>query len=78
MLIKAASRLNHTSYRKFHTEEFVQNSMCCNMDMHIFNLQGYRGRQRPKTPLRLQKWHEGVNLLKKVVNESCSATSKTP
>ena len=29
-----------------------------------------------KTPLRGQKWHEGVNLLNKVFNESCSATSK--
>ena len=65
MLIKAASRPNHTSYRKFHTNEFVQNSLCCNMGMIIFDLQGYRGRQRPKTPFRGQKWHEEVKLSKK-------------
>jgi len=28
--------------------------------------------------LRCQKWHVGVNLLKKVFNESYSATSKNP
>ena len=33
---------------------------------------------RGQKPLRCRKWHEGVNLLKKVFNESCSATSKTP
>ena len=30
-----------------------------------------------KTPLRGQKWHEGVHLLKKNI-KSCSTTSKTP
>jgi hypothetical protein len=31
-----------------------------------------------KTPLGGQKWHEGVDLLKKVYNESFLTTSKTP
>ena len=47
-------------------------------DKVIFDLQGHGGCWRPKTPLRGQKMHEGVNLLKKVFNESCSVTSKTP
>ena len=33
---------------------------------------------RPKTPLRGQKWHEGVDLLEKVFNITFSTTSKTP
>ena len=38
MLIKTASRPNHTSYRKFYTNEFVQNSLCCNVGIIIFDL----------------------------------------
>ena len=38
MLIKTASRPNQTSYRKFDPNEFVQNSLCCNMGMIIFDL----------------------------------------
>ena len=65
MLIKAASQLNQTSYRKFDTNEFVQNSLCCNMGMIIFDLQSHGGCKRPKTPLRGQKWHEVVDFEKK-------------
>ena len=32
----------------------------------------------PKTPFEGQKWHEGVDLLKKVRNKSFSTTLKTP
>ena len=35
------------------------------MGMIIFDLRGHGGFQRPKTSLRGQKWHEGVDLLKK-------------
>ena len=65
-------------YRKFHINKFVQNSLCCNMGMIIFDLLGYGGCQRLKTPLGGQKWHEGVDLLKKVFNKSFSTTSKSP
>ena len=41
----------------------------------IFDLRGHGGCQRPKTPLGGQKWHEGVDLLKKVFNQSFSTTS---
>jgi hypothetical protein len=34
--------------------------------------------RRPKTPLGGQKWHEGVDLLKKVFDKSFSTTSKNP
>ena len=49
MLIKTASRPNHTSYRKFDTNEFVQNSLCCNMGIIIFDLRGCGGCYRSKT-----------------------------
>ena len=38
----------------------------------------HEGCSRPKTPLGGQKRHEGVELLKRVFNKSCSTTSKTP
>ena len=77
-LKQIASWPNHTSYRKVHFIEFVQNSLHCNMGMIIFDLHGYGGCQRSKTPLGGQKQHEGVDLLKKVFNESFSTISKTP
>jgi hypothetical protein len=40
----------------------------------IFDLRGYEGCWRPKPPLRGQKWHEGVDLLKKVFDKSFSTT----
>ena len=46
--------------------------------MIFFDLRPHEGWQRPKTPLGGQNIHEGVNLWKKVFNESFSATSKTP
>ena len=46
--------------------------------MIFFDLRGHGGCQRPKTPLGGQKWHEVVDLLKKVFNKSFSTTSKTP
>ena len=69
---------NHTSHKKFYFNEFVANFMRDVIGIVIFDLKGHGGHQRPKTPLRGQKMHEGVNLLKKVFNESCSVTSKTP
>jgi hypothetical protein len=49
-----------------------------NIGIVIFDLRGHGGCWRPKTPLGGQKWHEGVDLLKKVFNKSFSTTSKTP
>ena len=69
---------NHTSHKKFYFNEFVANVMPDVIGIVIFDLRGHGGHKRPKTPLRGQKWHEGVDLLKKVINENCSATSKTP
>jgi hypothetical protein len=46
--------------------------------MIIFDLRGHEGCQRPKTPVKGQKWHEGVDVLKKKFNKSFSTTSKTP
>ena len=42
----AASWTNH---RKVDFNEFVQNSLCCDIGMIIFVLHGYEGCQRPKT-----------------------------
>ena len=44
----------------------------------FFDLDLMRAVKGPKTPLRSQKLHEGVTLLKKVSNKSCSTTSLTP
>jgi hypothetical protein len=44
----------------------------------IFDLRGHGGCWRPKTPLEGQKYHKGVDLLKRVFNESFSAPSKNP
>ena len=49
MLFKAASWLNQTSYRKFDTNEFARNSLCCNMGMIIFDLRGCGGCWMTKT-----------------------------
>ena len=38
-----------------------------NIGIVIFDLRGHGGCWRPKTPLGGQKWHEGVNLLKKSI-----------
>ena len=78
VLILPALRPNHTSYKNFCFREFVQNSWGFDMGMVIFDLRGHGGCWRPKTPLPGLKWHEGVDILKKVYNKSCSATSKTP
>jgi hypothetical protein len=58
--------------------EVVANVLRDNIGTVIFELRGNGGCQRPKTPLGGQKWHEGVDLLKKVFNKSFSTTSKTP
>jgi hypothetical protein len=47
--------------------EFVANALCDNMGMVTFDLQPHEGCSRPKTPLGGQKWHEGVDLLKKSI-----------
>ena len=41
---------NWTSSQRPDLLNFVQNSLCCNMGMIIFDLQGYAGCLRPKTP----------------------------
>ena len=69
---------NHTSHTKVYFNEFVVNVLRDNIGIVIFDLRGHGGCWRPKTPLRGQKWHEGVNLLKKVFNKSFSTPSKTP
>ena len=46
--------------------------------MAIFDLQAHEGCQMPKTRLGGQKWHEKVDLLKKVFNKSFLTTSKIP
>jgi hypothetical protein len=58
--------------------EFIANALPDNMGMVIFDLQPHEGCLRPKTPLGGQKFHEGVDLLKKGFNKSFSTTSKTP
>ena len=49
-----------------------------NIGIVIFDFRGHGGCWRPKTPLGGQKRHEGVDLMKKEYNKSCSTTSKTP
>ena len=48
--------------------KFVANVLRDNIGIVIFDLRGHEGYWRPKTPLGGQKWHEGVDLLKKVFN----------
>ena len=71
MLIKDASRPNHKSYRKFDTNEYVQNSLCCNMGMIILDLYGnmeaVRGQKRYS---ECTLWH-----LKPTFGSSHSASS---
>ena len=69
---------NYTSNKKFYFNEFVANVLQDVIGIVIFDLRGHGGCQRPKTPLGGQNYHEGVDLLKKVFNESFSALSKTP
>ena len=66
---------NHTSHTKVYFNEFVANVLRGNIGIVNFDLWGHGGCWRPKTPLGGQKWHEGVNLLKKVFNQSFSTTS---
>ena len=73
-----ASNPNHMSYRKFYFYEFVANVLRDNIGIVISDLRGPGGCWRPKTPLGGQKSHEGVDLMKKMFNKSCSTTSKTP
>ena len=56
--------------------------ICCKVlrdtiGIAIFDLRGHGGCWRSKTPLGDQKWHEGIDLLKKVLNKSFSTTSNT-
>ena len=60
---------NHTSHKKIYFNEFVANVLPDVIGIFIFDLRGHGGCQRPKTPRRGRKWHEGVNLLKKVFTE---------
>ena len=52
--------------QKFYFNEFVANVLHDNIGILIFDLRGHGGCWRPKTPLGGQKWHEGIDLLKKV------------
>ena len=56
VLKQTSSRQNHTSYRKFDFNEFVQNSLCCNMGMVVFDLRGYGDCQRPKALSQRTSW----------------------
>ena len=47
MLLKAASRPNHTSYRKFWTNEFVANVLRDNMGSKKISLQPQKKKKRP-------------------------------
>ena len=69
---------NYTSHTKVYFNEFVANVVHDDIGIVIFDLRGHGGCKRPKTSLRGQKYHEGVDLLKKVFDESFSATSKIP
>ena len=66
---------NHTSHTKLYFNEFVANVLRDNIGIVIFDLWGHEGCWRPKTTLGGQKWHEGVDLLKKVFNKIFSTTS---
>ena len=54
ILIQTTSRPNNISHRKVDFNQFVQNYLCCDMGMIIFDLHGYGGCQRPKM---LQRAH---------------------
>ena len=58
---------NHASHTKLYFNEFVANVLRDNIGIVIFDLRGHGGCWRPKTPLGDQKWHEGVDLLKKSI-----------
>ena len=68
---------NHTSHTKVYFNEFVTNVLRDNIGLAIFDLRGHGGSWRQKAPLEGQKWHEGVDILKKVLYKSFLATSKT-
>ena len=78
MLKQTIWHSNHTSHKKKWFYEFVANVLRDNIGILIFDLRAHGGCWRPKTSLGGQKWHEGVDLLKKVFNKSFSTTSKTP
>ena len=61
---------NHTSLKKLYLNEFVANVLGDIIGIVIFYLLGHGGCWRPKIPLGGQKWHKGVDLLKKVLNKS--------
>ena len=62
---------------KIYFTEFTQISIRINMGMIFFEvMEAVRGQKH--LILRGQKYHEGVDLLKKVYNKSFSATSKNP
>ena len=67
--------LYSASHTKVYFNEFVANVMHDNIGIVNFDLWGHGDCWRPKTPLGGQKWHEGVDLLKKVFNQSFSTTS---
>ena len=48
------------------------------MGIYFFDLRPHGGCQRPKTPLESQKWHEGVNLSKKVFQSKLLNNLKNP
>ena len=53
---------NRASHTKLYFNEFVANVLRDNIGIVVFDLRGHEGCWRPKTPLRHQKWHEGVDL----------------
>ena len=62
MLLQTIWPLNHTPHTKVYFNEFVANALGDNIGMIIFDLRGHTAVRGPKTPLGVQKWHEGVDL----------------
>ena len=69
---------NRASHTKLYFNEFVANVLRDDIGIVILDLRGHAGCWRPKPTPGEQKWHEGVDLLKKEFTKSFSTTSKTP
>ena len=78
MLKQTIWPLNLTSRTKLSFNKFVANVLRDNIGIVIFDFWGHGGCWRPKTPLRGQKWHEGVDLLKKILNKFSQQPQKLP
>ena len=69
---------NHISCTKVTSMNLLQMSCVITYAyVVVFDLRGHEGCRTPKRPIRGQKRHEGVDMLKKWLNKRFSATSKT-